>query len=452
MQKDISKKPGSGSIDPTMNDESTQDRNGTVEQLYSSKSVEDPSVISKSSDGIHHDHKPMIVLTKIEDQDFTDQNLNIRSKQDLLPVLSNSEADLSSSPGGSSVFAKSMQEPNRTELGVINEEASMSQSASYHFSKSQNKDDTSTVSNDFSPTNGNKGNNFAYYMQQTAKSNKKVGDDNLLVPIKQGNNQNSKINRVKTTHAKDFDMIDFVTDLNHLSTSKNDLQKIDEELSKAHDKSSDDSEVSKNTKLSKNLKKVLKQNSKMSFVKPLDMTGKSKDDEYIDSNAKSLSSISAHSSINIDPDEQRSANDDEKKMKRTNTNMITVTTLSNYKFDRFPHKTSTKKINEFERLNLDPNTSSNKDQKKSANQSENIIKKEHLDSPEIHVSSERDPFSAVPLPPKPQKHSEVSPAKPLGSGKAPTSAVPYKVSPIAAMKKLSLKNAEHILSRKVNNS
>ena len=115
-----------------------------MEELDASRSKS--PIMKQSSD------KPVIVLTKIEDQyNFQDQSQQVLPQNpESLNVLSNSEVDISSSPGGSSAAIKTMIENNQVELGVINEETSMSHSSYHSFikqskgslSRSQNKQDT----------------------------------------------------------------------------------------------------------------------------------------------------------------------------------------------------------------------------------------------------------------------------------------------------------------------
>ena len=58
-------------------------------------------------------------------------------------------------------------------------------------------------------------------------------------------------------------MIDLVTSLNQLSTSKQDLEKIDEELSKVIDSSSDETKKNKGkSKITNNLKSAIKNMSR----------------------------------------------------------------------------------------------------------------------------------------------------------------------------------------------
>mmetsp|Transcript_21509 Transcript_21509/g.19079 ORF Transcript_21509/g.19079 Transcript_21509/m.19079 type:complete len:140 (+) Transcript_21509:394-813(+) len=86
------------------------------------------------------------------------------------------------------------------------------------------------------------------------------------------------------------------------------------------------------SKARKNLENTIKNNSRLSFQK-LGNDTTIKASKNSEEKAKSISSISIQSSINIDPDEAR------KPIKRTQTNMINVGGLSDYKFIK---RTSTK--------------------------------------------------------------------------------------------------------------
>jgi len=311
-------------VDPTCIDESTQDRGQTIENIQSSKVIEEAKSSSKTSSDEYKaaNEKPLIVLTKIEDQKAD----SIPSQNEVLNV-SNSEID-EYSPSGSPAIASTTKSNNVIELGVINEETSISQSASYHFSKSQNKDDSNET--------------------HTVSINKNDEVANLLSPYTSSPvyNKNKNLNRFKTKNDADIEMIHIVSELSHLSTSKKDLRDFDKELSKVSESSSHETIGSKNSKIKSNLKTVLKRHSKASSAVRVN-----NENSENDSQAKSISSVSCHSSINIDPDEMRPRNDNNlNKLKRTRTNMITISSLSNYKFHR-PLKAGTKQQNELNDLN-----------------------------------------------------------------------------------------------------
>ena len=158
------------------------------------------------------------------------------------------------------------------ELGVINEE-SMSQNTSQCNPRPKKKKSEIL----YSKTHEFKNGEFPILLMPNPK-----------VP-KNGSKRKLDLMRYKTKMDEDMDMIEIMTDLDQLSTSKKALKKIDEEMSK-YTEESKESLGSRNTKIQKSLKNVIKKAS-MRSIKPLPNDNHSKhidfsEDQY---SAKSIS-------------------------------------------------------------------------------------------------------------------------------------------------------------------
>lgn len=181
------------------------------------------------------------------------------------------------------------------ELGIINEE-SLGKSNSV-FSKI----------NEFKPTDK---------IKEMSRAKKKVminkqTTQNLLPPTPMSN----KVRSLKKSQTKlnaDFDVLEIYSDLSQLSSKKYNNQGNEsfKGLSKEEENKS---------KVSKVLKETIHQNQKLSYQDLTPMTNKASRGSK---EAKSISSISIHSSINIDSEERK------KPIKRFNSNMIQVNNLS----------------------------------------------------------------------------------------------------------------------------
>jgi hypothetical protein len=160
---------------------------------------------------------------------------------------------------------------HKSDLGVINEE-SMSQSASHYFSKPNIRNES---------------------MDDKMLEAKKEFT-NLLTPntMKKGKN----LLKYKTKMDQDMDMIEMVTELGNVSSSKKAAKKFDEELSK-YSEESKETLGSKNSKIMHSLKNIIKNMGKTA-TQPLSSTNKASKHSKDESVIKSISSISVHSSIN----------------------------------------------------------------------------------------------------------------------------------------------------------
>lgn len=146
---------------------------------------------------------------------------------------------------------------------------------------------------------------------------------NLEVPGARDNYKFNPLSRSQTKAKEDVEILEMYSDLSHLS-SKRFTKKANDSFTKM---SSESKDILKNkkSKALKHLKSTIQNNSRLSYEKE---DGKIDNKAKKDSkkNPQSISSISVHSSINIDPDEVR------KPMKRFQTNSISVNNLSEYKF------------------------------------------------------------------------------------------------------------------------
>lgn len=356
MRQEIETKSMSASFNPLYPEQSTKEKEDTAEVASSTKTVDRYEARISSKESSEDPRLPAYDRPTIK---LNTDEKRYNPNNDVIVISGIDSDDLSQATPISGIHdADNNDNDSKHELGIINEE-SMSQSASYYFSKPHIKEED---------------------ISDTKIEEKKNNIAGLLVPKPsrfktktKAKSKKSKTDLVRyktTTMNTDTDMIDLVSDLNHLSASRNDLKKIDEEFSKLSEESKE-TLGSKNSKVKHSLKSTIKNISKLG-MKPqtLNTTNQASRASGNQSNTKSISSISIHSSINVDPDEKRM-------WKRTQTNMIPVNSLSDYKFDRFPKRTITKGFKALNQLNKEVSESYESEEKDETPESP---VKDHIDS------------------------------------------------------------------------
>lgn len=286
----------STSYNPIYPDSSTKEDVNTSSKEESSRTDDVPRHIMRRDTGSDSfkitSGQHIIILNQDPTHDLTKNDyINISGSEteeisQVTPISSNREPHISMR--------------GKNELMVISEE-SMSMPASRSFSKPNIADQDSSDHRD-----------------TVNKDNK----NSLLLVPKEKKIRN--LSRFKTSSNQDFEMMDLVTDLQNLSQSKNKKPNDNDSIKFSNENLEVDSRESK---MKHSLRSTIKKNlSKVgNKTQNIDPSNKASYSSKNNSHEKSLSSISQHCSINIDEDEKRP-------VKRTQTNMIPVNMLSDYKF------------------------------------------------------------------------------------------------------------------------
>ena len=307
----------SSSFNPVYPDNSTKEGADTEEKALTANADSENTykILSRGfeNNGAQFDSQPPLILLNTGDS---------YNKNDYINITGTDEESSESNNMTNQKF-----QDNLDELGIINEE-SMSKSYSYLSKNKENEEEDKEKQKII------KKKIIKEAKRPIEKSNTY---NNLLAPKFQSKKKKVfPLGRSQTKMNEDMELLEMYSNLSNLSSSKKHTKNDNDSFSKMS-KDSEDKAKNKNSKTMNNYQKVLfkitQENSKLSFRKN-GLNSTQKASKNSENKVNSISSISVHSSINIDPDEVR------KPIKRTQTNMISVGGLSDYKFYK---KSSTKK-------------------------------------------------------------------------------------------------------------